>query len=141
MKRILLCLMLVMGCNQVAQAGEFLGLATGILATRRPSKPKPAPAPAPNPSGVCDNCGGSGKVGDGTIFVTCAACNGTGKKTSEPPPAPPPPEPAKPALPPAVAPRVQAPPPGTCRVNADGSRTCTPPTQQQGFLFRRRGGR
>ena len=27
----------------------------------------------------CSNCGGSGKLGDGKIFVTCQACNGTGK--------------------------------------------------------------
>jgi hypothetical protein len=33
-----------------------------------------------NPSGdTCDNCGGTGKVGDGTVFVPCAACDGTGK--------------------------------------------------------------
>lgn len=28
---------------------------------------------------TCSNCGGSGKLGDGKIFVTCQACNGTGK--------------------------------------------------------------
>jgi len=34
-----------------------------------------------NPSGdTCDNCGGSGRVGDGTVSVECAACDGTGKK-------------------------------------------------------------
>lgn len=31
-------------------------------------------------SDVCSNCRGKGKVGDGTTMVTCAACNGTGKK-------------------------------------------------------------
>ena len=29
--------------------------------------------------GTCQNCGGTGKVGDGTVFVPCAACDGTGK--------------------------------------------------------------
>lgn len=132
MKRILLCLAILMGCNSVAQAGDFLGLATGILATRKPSKPKPAPgpapAPAPNPSGICDNCNGVGKVGDSVTMLTCPVCKGTGKKTSEPPPPPPPPVKQAP------------PPPGTCRVNADGSRTCTPATAQPIFRFRRRGG-
>lgn len=34
-----------------------------------------------DPSGdTCDNCGGSGRVGDGTVSVECAACDGTGKK-------------------------------------------------------------
>jgi len=28
---------------------------------------------------TCQNCGGTGKVGDGTVFVPCAACDGTGK--------------------------------------------------------------
>ena len=27
----------------------------------------------------CANCGGSGRLGDGTIFVTCPVCKGTGK--------------------------------------------------------------
>jgi hypothetical protein len=34
-----------------------------------------------DPSGdTCDNCGGTGRVGDGTVSVECAACDGTGKK-------------------------------------------------------------
>lgn len=35
---------------------------------------------APNAGDKCDNCGGTGKVGDGRVFVKCAACDGTGKK-------------------------------------------------------------
>lgn len=38
----------------------------------------PAP-PAPAPGGVCSNCNGSGKVGDGTVFTKCIPCDGTGK--------------------------------------------------------------
>lgn len=35
------------------------------------------PAPV---SDRCDNCDGTGKVGDGRIVVTCPVCKGTGKK-------------------------------------------------------------
>ena len=34
--------------------------------------------PTPKP-GVCQNCDGSGKVGDGRIVITCPVCKGTGK--------------------------------------------------------------
>lgn len=46
-----------------------------------------APTP-PTPSGdSCTNCGGTGKVGDGTVFVPCVPCKGTGKRIkAEPPP-------------------------------------------------------
>lgn len=36
------------------------------------------PAP-PAPRGECENCNGTGKIGDGRIVMTCPACNGTGK--------------------------------------------------------------
>lgn len=42
--------------------------------------------PGPGPSGgECDNCGGRGKVGDGTIMKTCPVCNGTGRNPSPSP--------------------------------------------------------
>jgi len=31
-------------------------------------------------SDACDNCNGTGKVGDGRIVMTCPICKGTGKK-------------------------------------------------------------
>lgn len=34
--------------------------------------------PTPVPSGKCENCGGTGKVGDGTVSVPCAVCDGDG---------------------------------------------------------------
>ena len=41
----------------------------------------PAPDGDSAPAGsVCDECGGKGKVGDGTVMLTCNVCNGTGKK-------------------------------------------------------------
>jgi DnaJ-class molecular chaperone len=35
------------------------------------------PAPA---SDKCDNCDGTGKIGDGRIVMTCPVCKGTGKR-------------------------------------------------------------
>lgn len=40
----------------------------------RQSKP---PAPV---SDACENCNGTGKIGDGRIVHTCPVCKGTGKK-------------------------------------------------------------
>ena len=36
-----------------------------------------APSPA---SDTCENCDGTGKIGDGRIVMTCPVCRGTGKK-------------------------------------------------------------
>jgi hypothetical protein len=43
------------------------------------------PTPAPAPSKVCGSCNGRGKVGDGRVAVTCAACDGTGVAKEEKP--------------------------------------------------------
>lgn len=105
----------------LASAGEFSSLAAGILALRR--RPKPGPVIPKPVSDICENCNGVGKVGDGTVMLTCKECGGSGKKkpATAVPIATPEPEtpPAEPQAPP---------PPGTCRTNADGSRTCTPAT-------------
>jgi DnaJ-class molecular chaperone len=37
------------------------------------------PAPTPD-AGRCENCNGTGKIGDGRIVMTCPECNGTGKQ-------------------------------------------------------------
>jgi len=49
-------------------AGETAPL---VLAMRQ----QPAPA-----SDKCENCDGTGKIGDGRIVMTCPVCKGTGKK-------------------------------------------------------------
>jgi hypothetical protein len=36
--------------------------------------------PAKPVSDACDNCNGTGKVGDGRIVMICPICKGTGKK-------------------------------------------------------------
>jgi hypothetical protein len=48
-----------------------------ILASR-------AAPPAPTPdSGRCDNCNGTGKIGDGRIVMPCPECGGDGVKGEE----------------------------------------------------------
>ena len=37
------------------------------------------PTPTPD-AGECDNCNGTGKIGDGRVVIKCSACDGTGKK-------------------------------------------------------------
>jgi DnaJ-class molecular chaperone len=37
------------------------------------------PTPTPD-AGECENCNGTGKVGDGRIVIKCSVCDGTGKK-------------------------------------------------------------
>lgn len=78
---------MVFGSPAVANAEGFQGLAAGILALSVTAPKPPGPAPVPAPSNVCDNCNGKGKLGDGTVMVTCPVCNGTGKKTTTAAPA------------------------------------------------------
>lgn len=39
------------------------------------------PDSKPDAGDRCENCAGEGRVGDGTVFVTCPVCRGTGRKT------------------------------------------------------------
>lgn len=61
-------------------SADFKNLAAGCIEFSR--KVIVPPTPTPSPSQVCDNCNGVGKVGDGTIMLTCPVCNGTGKKVA-----------------------------------------------------------
>lgn len=84
MFRSVLSLALALSFALPVDAGEYSNLAAGILAMY--SKPVvPVPGPAPKPSSVCENCSGTGKLGDGTVSVTCPVCNGTGKTTTTSP--------------------------------------------------------
>jgi hypothetical protein len=51
------------------------GARLAVLYRLKPPSPSPAPA-----SDACENCSGTGKVGDGRIMNTCQVCKGTGKK-------------------------------------------------------------
>ena len=53
-------------------------MAAAVAATKQS-----APAPAPVDSEKCENCNGTGKIGDGTVMFTCTVCDGTGKITKD----------------------------------------------------------
>lgn len=76
--------------QQFAKAQDFRPLATAILVTSRVAAPAPAPTPgpAPAPSGQCENCNGTGRLGDGTISLPCPVCGGDGIKSALGPAAP-----------------------------------------------------
>lgn len=52
-----------------------LAAETARLVVQLRNEIKPTPS-----TGECENCNGTGKVGDGTIMNTCQVCGGTGKK-------------------------------------------------------------
>jgi hypothetical protein len=84
MFRKLLAVSLVVLSACPLSAGEFQSLAEGIVAMYATARPQPSPSPTPtpnppSPSQICTNCNGTGRVGDGTVFVTCVPCKGTGK--------------------------------------------------------------
>jgi hypothetical protein len=49
---------------------------------RMAEKLKQEMAPAPK-GDTCDNCDGTGKIGDGRIVMNCPVCKGTGKKVAK----------------------------------------------------------
>ena len=51
-----------------------LACETALMVVRLRAAPDATPK-----SDKCENCRGTGKLGDGKIIVTCPVCNGTGK--------------------------------------------------------------
>lgn len=74
----LLSLWLLCGYAAAWTSSEWEGVVSAVLGVQVLKSEV-----VPNVSDVCDNCLGTGKVGDGTVFVTCAACDGTGKRKKE----------------------------------------------------------
>ena len=82
MRFTLLLVLFVAGCIESRKAAVDPTIAADLacegarLAVLERNRP---PSPAPD-AGRCDNCNGTGKIGDGRITHTCPACKGTGKK-------------------------------------------------------------
>lgn len=74
----LLSLWLLCGYAGAWTANEWEGIVSSVLGVQVLKSEV-----VPNVSEICDNCLGTGKVGDGTVSVTCAACDGTGKRKKE----------------------------------------------------------
>ena len=109
MRCLLIACVLLSGCTAAPvltvqdRAGLGAYMAYEALTAAVPAPPAPKPSPDnPDDDDKCEECGGSGKLGDGTVFVRCTTCNGTGKKQDKPAPPEVPPEPAAKPLPPAV---------------------------------------
>lgn len=79
MKFLLSVLLVVVIASPVQAANKWSALIAAEIGMAVLFNPTPAPAPQPAPSGVCANCKGKGKIGDGTVMVTCPVCDGTGK--------------------------------------------------------------
>jgi hypothetical protein len=62
--------------REECRLGAWLAL---HIATEAPPLKVPSPD-KPDQGDTCEECGGTGKLGDGTVFVKCGACNGTGRK-------------------------------------------------------------
>lgn len=82
-----LILLSLMGCGLYTAAvdapetdngRDFKSLISWCIAVEADA-PAPLPTP-PGPADKCSNCNGTGRVGDGTVSVTCPVCDGTGKK-------------------------------------------------------------
>jgi DnaJ-class molecular chaperone len=78
--RFLVCLLLVSGCVAASMppddgisADLACETARMVLQMRQEIPPTPV-------SDKCENCGGTGKLGDGKIVTVCPVCKGTGKK-------------------------------------------------------------
>ena len=70
------------GCGAVPEDPPAIVADLACETARMVEKLKQEMAPAPA-SDKCDNCDGTGKIGDGRIVMTCPVCKGTGKKVAK----------------------------------------------------------
>jgi len=83
MRWLIVLVVLVVGCvttlpsNDVTVSADLAAEAARMVVQLR-SEIRPSPTPA---SDKCENCNGTGRIGDHTnITHPCPACGGTGKK-------------------------------------------------------------
>ena len=78
--RFLLCLAVVLfGCVASLPDDPTLSADIACETARMATQLRQEIAPTPT-SDKCENCDGTGTLGDGRIAVKCPACDGTGKK-------------------------------------------------------------
>ncbi len=81
-----LALILILGCTPKPVAEDFLPVQAVAVGIAEATNEQPAPAPTPKP-GKCENCNGTGRLGDGTVSVDCPECvdGVVGQKPATPP--------------------------------------------------------
>lgn len=78
--RFLLCLLVaVFGCVATLPDDHGVSADMACEAARMVVQLRQEIAPTPA-SDKCENCDGTGKIGDGRIVLPCPVCKGTGKK-------------------------------------------------------------
>ena len=70
----------LVGCVASLPADDGLTADLACEAAREVLRLRQSMPPAPV-TDVCENCDGTGKLGDGRIVTVCPVCKGTGKKT------------------------------------------------------------
>ena len=90
MRSFVILAVLAVAAPGVDRARLAADMAYAVVTVAAAPAPAPSPSPSPTPAAdACPECNGTGKLGDGTVFVTCPDCNGTGKKTAAEPIEPP----------------------------------------------------
>lgn len=68
------------GCLPRRDLQPFIAVAGNYSIWEAAVGPTPAP---PKPDGKCKACGGTGRLGDGTVWTVCQACGGDGVAKSQ----------------------------------------------------------
>ena len=81
MRWLVACALVMVGCVASMPADDGTTADLACEAARMIVKARTQKGPAPKPVGeACENCKGTGKVGDGRVSVVCPVCDGSGKK-------------------------------------------------------------